>query len=85
MAKKDTRPDRLLSIKEQFRRKEINGRKHKKMPIPEPQKASTKPKSDGRFFDPAEFAGNKPLMRDFQDVKGKQPEWVKLKYGDNGA
>ncbi len=76
------RPDRLLTVKEQFRRKEIDGQKYKRISpqMYDPPKKREKPKTDGRFFDPDEFSGDKPLMRDFRGVKGEQPEWVKLKY-----
>ena len=85
MAKKDTRPDRPLTIKEQMRRKELDGRKYKRLPpqMYDPPKAKEKQKADGRFFDPAEYAGDKPLMADFRGVKGEQPEWVKIQYGEN--
>lgn len=85
MADKNKLPDRLLTIKEQMRRKEMDGRKHKRLSpqMYEPQKKVEKPKADGRFFDPAEYAGDKPLMADFRGVKGDRPEWVKIQYGEN--
>lgn len=85
MAKKETRTDRPLTIKEQMRRKEMDGRKHKRLPpqMYDPPKAKERPKADGRFFDPSEFAGDKPLMADFRGVKGDRPEWVKIQYGEN--
>lgn len=85
MADKNKRPDRLLTIKEQMRRKELDGRKYKRLPpqVYEPPKVREKTKADGRFFDPSEFAGDKPLMADFRGVKGEQPEWVKIQYPEN--
>jgi len=50
---------------------------------PKPKRQIIKPAKDKKLFDPSEFVRDKHPIQMWETRKGKQPEWVKQKYGCN--
>lgn len=73
--------DPIESVKASLRRKALDAKGGKPLPNQNTKrKKPVKPAKDENSFDPDAFKGDQPTGK---LPKGKQPDWVKEKYGAN--